>query len=71
MRFAPFTLSVRDERGEELLNAHVASRRRVEIELPRGAGVPYALTLHADGGGVAVPGYTRVLNFRVFHISPA
>ena len=71
LRFAPFALSVRDERGEELVNAHVAARRRLDIALPRGARVPYALTLHADAGGVAVPGYTRVLNFRVFHIPPA
>ena len=71
MRFAPFVLSVRDERGAELLSTQIASRRRLEIALPPGARVPYALTLHAEGGGVTVAGFTRVLNFRVFHIPPA
>lgn len=71
MRFRPFVLSVRDERGEQLLRAHVPARRRLEIDLPREARVPYALTLHAEGGGMAVAGFTRVLNFRVFHIPPA
>jgi hypothetical protein len=71
MRFAPFVLSVRDERGEQLTSAHVAARRRLEIELPGDARVPYALTLHAEGGGAAVAGYTRILNFRLFHIPPA
>jgi hypothetical protein len=71
MRFGPFVLSVRDERGEELLSTQISSRRRLDIALPEGARVPYALTLHAEGGGVTVAGFTRVLNFRVFQIAPA
>jgi hypothetical protein len=67
----PLALTVRDARGEPIACACVEGRRRIAIELPSAERVPYAIALCADGGGATVPGFVRVLDFRVFHVPPA
>jgi hypothetical protein len=68
VRSQPLRLAVLGPDGDELARYVLEARQRISIQLPAPAAVPYAITLHADGGGATMPGQPRVLNFRVFHI---
>jgi hypothetical protein len=67
---APLTLEVLG-RSEKLARFVVGSRQRIEIRLPDAREAPYAITLHVEHGGAALPGNPRILNFRLFHIPAA
>ncbi len=70
LRSQPLRLAILGATGDELTRYVVEARRRISIDLPVSPTVPYAIKLHADGGGATMPGQPRVLNFRVFHIPP-
>jgi len=59
----PFRLGVFAD-GVELHSAEVGTRTRVCLPLPDAA--PQSLVMRADGGGMAIAGDPRTLNFRVF-----
>lgn len=70
LRSRPLSLSVLGPDGRTLMHGVAEGRRRISIDLPRSESPPYAITLHADGGGSPMPGLSRTLTFRVFHIPP-
>ncbi|HWT05073.1 MAG TPA: hypothetical protein VN224_04905 [Xanthomonadales bacterium] len=61
----PFQLQVAAPDGSVLASADVASRTTVRVPL-RGLEDGGSLTLRAQGGGRAVTGDPRTLNYRVF-----
>ena len=63
--FAPFRLCVLDASGKQLGKVDVRARQHVTIPLPRTSS-PAKLSLKVEGGGKAVPGDTRILNYRAF-----
>lgn len=64
----PFTLHVAGPDGTDIAATEIASRTKVDVPLaPFGDAV--TLTLHADGGGHAVDGDPRALDFRIFAAS--
>jgi hypothetical protein len=67
-RSQPLQLTILGPAGDEIAAHVLDARRRISIELPASAAVPYAITLRARGGGATMPGQPRVLNLRVFHI---
>lgn len=68
MNGRPLVLKVLDNDGCEIRTTELHSRRRLEITLPVHAGPLNTFRLHAEGGGAAVPGDPRILNFRIFQI---
>jgi hypothetical protein len=62
----PAPLQVLADDGRVLASTEVLGRRTVEIELPPAPTTQRTLRLHTEGGGLAVPGDPRILNFRVF-----
>jgi hypothetical protein len=63
-RPAPFQVLADD--GRVLAGTELLGRQTLEIELPRAPATQRTLRLHTEGGGLAVPGDPRILNFRVF-----
>jgi hypothetical protein len=61
----PFTLHVAGPDGSDIVAVEVASRTTVSVPLGTFAE-PFVLTLRAEGGGCAIEGDPRTLNFRVF-----
>jgi hypothetical protein len=61
----PFTLRVAGPDGTDIAATEVASRTTVSVPLESFGGA-LTLTLHADGGGHAVDGDPRTLDFRIF-----
>jgi hypothetical protein len=61
----PFTLHVAGPDGSDIVTVEVASRTTVSVPLRKFAE-PFVLTLRAEGGGLAIDGDPRTLNFRVF-----
>lgn len=49
---------------------HIQGRSCVAIALPGETGSPRRILLHTGGGGSAVVGEARTLNFRVFNVRP-
>ena len=65
MRSQPFLLHVLANSGTEIATAEVGSRTTVRVALDRARGCT-SLLLRAEGGGHAIAGDPRTLNFRVF-----
>lgn len=68
MNGRPLVLQVLDSYGCEIRTTELRSRQRLELTLPVHAGALNIFRLHVEGGGAAVPGDPRILNFRVFQI---
>jgi hypothetical protein len=65
----PFVLTLTGPAGRELERVTVAGRSTVLLKLP--AHAPGIYHLRAEGGGQPAPNDPRILDFRVFRISPA
>jgi hypothetical protein len=65
MRSQPFALHVVRADGADVVNVQVGSRTRIRVPLD-GASALDRLVLRGEGGGIAVPGDARILDFRVF-----
>ena len=68
MNGRPLVLQVLDSYGCEIRTTELRGRQRLEVTLPVHAGAMNTFRLHVEGGGAAVPGDPRILNFRVFQI---
>jgi hypothetical protein len=66
----PLVLKIFDSAGHQVQAAQIKSRQVINFYPPDG-GKPGTFLLHADGGGKAATGDPRILNFRVFSITPA
>ena len=65
----PFVLQVLDCYDCEIKTAEFCGRQRLELTLPVHTGPLNTFRLRVKGGGAAVPGDPRILNFRVFQIN--
>jgi hypothetical protein len=63
-----FELTLQGERGEHLATATVSFRHLITMALPEIATGSAIFRLVVKGGGVPIPGDTRILNLRVFQI---
>lgn len=61
-----FQLQVKDAKGQIVAQGMVDRRQRVTVALPLEPGQSGRFILHTVGAGHALPGDTRVLNFRIF-----
>jgi hypothetical protein len=66
----PFTLKIYDTNGSMLGSAQVEGRQTLLVSTPD-VRTGKMVRLHVDGGGLATPGDSRILNFRVFGLGCA